>query len=172
MNGDLSVGPQGEAKQNIFLIRFANSGIGPAEVRSLEVFDRTRPVRGFDDLIRLTRTAFPGVHGRMGFASINGTMIPRDGHVNLFIFAPPAASDAVIASALPKLSKLSFRMCYCSVFDECYVSDGRLRSARPQRVSACPVVAAPFDDDPSDSRLFAESLTQKDAPIEPAARHR
>ncbi len=172
VSGNLSIGNQGEAKGNMLLIRFANSGIGPAEVRSLEVFDGARALRGFDDLIRLTRAAFPGVQGRTGFAPINGTMLPRDGHVDLFTFASPAMSDASVLSAVPKLSGLRFRLCYCSVFDECYLRDDRARLARPERISACPVVAAPFDDHLSDSRLMAESPAQQTAPVEPAARHR
>lgn len=172
VDGQVNIGPAGETKQNVFLIRFSNSGVGPAQVRSLEVFDGARRLRGFDDLIRLVRAAFPNEHGKMGFASLNGAMIPRDGHVNLLVFSPPAMSDASVGHALPIIQRLHFRWCYCSVFDECFVGDDRIARARPQPIAACPANAALFDDDPANSKLVAQSLGEAGAAVEPAAARR
>ena len=51
----------------------------------------------------------------------------------------PEIPDQLSASLL----KLSFRACYCSVFDECWLGD--LRSTRTRRVRQCPAPQHPFD---------------------------
>lgn len=172
VDAQVNIGPAGDTKQNIFLIRFTNSGVGPADVRSLEVFDGTRRLGGYDDLIRTVRGAFPTEHGRIGFAPLNGAVIPRDGHVNFFLFAPPAMSDASVVRAIPAVERLHFRWCYCSVFDECFLGDDRADSRRPQHVEACPAARLLFDDHPGHSKLVAESIAPTPASVEPAPRGR
>jgi hypothetical protein len=46
--------------------------------------------------------------------------------------------DAIRAGA----EKLEFVSCYCSVFDECWVIDTRIK--RPAQVKTCPVPSTPF----------------------------
>jgi hypothetical protein len=38
--------------------------------------------------------------------------------------------------------RIGIRVCYCSVFDDCYLRDIGYRE--PERVKACPVPAVPY----------------------------
>jgi len=43
-----------------------------------------------------------------------------------------------------EVAKLTFRVCYCSVFDECSVLDTRKTPIRPISIKACAVPEIPF----------------------------
>lgn len=95
-------------------------------------------------------------------ASVSGFVIGARQQQTLV--ALTAAEGAHWASAmLQTIASLNARVCYCSVFDECYVNDTRDRQPRPLRVEACPVPAIPYRDDTSALVLarLAEKLPEK-----------
>jgi len=62
-------------------------------------------------------------------------MVQSGKEVNLFAWA----------RANEVRDKIGVRVCYCAVFEECYVRDSRRRA--PVRVNACPVPAVPCTGD-------------------------
>ncbi|HUJ52846.1 MAG TPA: hypothetical protein VLX08_04785 [Steroidobacteraceae bacterium] len=46
------------------------------------------------------------------------------------------------SGAADALGSIVMRACYCSVFDECWLSD--LRTLHPPRLKECPVPGVPF----------------------------
>ena len=50
-----------------------------------------------------------------------------------------------LARLKPLLARIDVRVCYCSVFDECYVHDSR--RTEPGRIESCPVPAVPYTDE-------------------------
>jgi hypothetical protein len=132
--------PQG---QDIISLSVSNKGVGPAKVETVEVSWEGRPLRTNRELLEaccdLPRTA-PALP-QMQSNSLQGTML-RPGEVRSFLVVPRMPeSEAVWARLLRARADISVRACYCSVFDECWVSD--LQTLHPESVKRC---AAPKVD--------------------------
>ncbi len=133
-------------------IMVRNAGVGPAKVESFSISYDGKPVRGWAALIAAccvpaqTPRETPDLPALTDNRMISSKLIKR----------VLRASDSVTLLHLPKTDtnaplwtklddarfKLAFNVCYCSVFDECWVSD--LRSTVQQRVKTCPVDAVPY----------------------------
>jgi hypothetical protein len=133
-------------------IGVSNGGVGPAKIRSFEVFYRSRPVRSGIDLMRkccglgagkdAVNAAFP--HGFE--SSVVDDTVLRPGENNPVLRVPrsdtaPAVTDRL--AAIATLTQISFRVCYCSVLDQCWIGD--LKSTRVQPVRECSAPEHPFD---------------------------
>lgn len=139
-------------EKHTIVIGVSNGGVGPAKIRSFEMFYRGQPVSSALDLMRKccglgrdeasVKAAFP-----QGFSSsiIDETVL-RPGENNPVLRVPrsttaPAITDRL--AAFDTLTNLSFRVCYCSVLDQCWIND--LRSTRTQPVSECRAPEHPYD---------------------------
>jgi hypothetical protein len=125
-----------------------NSGVGPAKVESFEMFWKGKPVRRSRDLI--LRCCGPEhdpplTRGPWTNGTIGGTVI-RAGESRMFITYDETPDNKASWDALDqaRLKELVFRICYCSVFDECFRTD--FNALHPARVDRCPVPAAPYKD--------------------------
>jgi hypothetical protein len=138
----------------------SNKGIGPARLETLELWSDGTAVASVDQLGKLLKAAGAGQPLRTNVegATVVGEILGvRDSTSFLRITAPdlqqwglPFANVGV---------SLKARVCYCSVFDECFVADDRKQTSRSVRVSHCPAVEVPFQDDVS---VF---LRQQRAPV-------
>lgn len=129
-------------------ITVANSGVGPARIESLEIFHAGQPVTQPDQLVRLLKAAGDAatIIGNVDGESVTGTLVGAGATKTAFKFS---AGDGALWSR-PMLAlgtKLETRICYCSVFDDCYVSDSRVRRGRATRADACPAIKTAFDED-------------------------
>lgn len=136
-------GPQGDAA-----IGFSNGGVGPAKVKSLEVFYDGIAVSSDIDLLRrccgLRNESLASQLPKGIVYSVADETVIRPGEENTVLLvhrlkSAPDVPDRLIAA----LGRISFRACYCSVLDECWRSD--LRSTRTEPVKACPAPQRPFD---------------------------
>ena len=78
-------------------------------------------------------------------SSLHG-MVMRAGDTRTFMLMRRTDDNAAVYDRLGEASPLdhmTMRLCYCSVFDECWLSD--LRALNPEPVATCPVPAVPFD---------------------------
>ncbi|HEY2177944.1 MAG TPA: hypothetical protein VGH15_05125 [Caulobacteraceae bacterium] len=131
-------------------IGFGNSGVGPAKVKFLEVFYAGAPVRSSLDLLRrccgLAADAVGASaqirHGLL--KSVADETVIRAGENNPVMLLQRARAAPVVASRFDDaLRRITFRACYCSILDECWLSD--LRSTRTHPVKVCPAPDHPFD---------------------------
>jgi hypothetical protein len=133
-------------------IGVSNGGVGPAKIRSFEMFYRGQPIGSGLDLLRkccglgvgpqAVKTAFPNGTSN----SIVDETVLRPGEDNPVLRVPPSMTVPKITNKLAQVSTLTrvtFRVCYCSVLDQCWISD--LRSTRVQTVSECRPPEHPFD---------------------------
>lgn len=134
------------SKQRVRSLSFTleNLGVGPARVRSFEVFIDNVPVRDHSELMRRARglkdsevlpqqyTFTISAHGR----------VLRAGEAVNFLRYDFEGADAPTWEALDKarFGRLMMRVCYCSVFDECWINQSD--AADPIAVAACPVVTS------------------------------
>jgi hypothetical protein len=126
----------------------SNGGVGPAKVRSFEVFYRGQPVSSGPDLLRrccgLSSGPVEATHQLNGYRySIIDDTVLRPGENNIVVDLKGGADAVVLQRFRGAVSQVTYRACYCSILDECWVSD--LMSLRVQPVKACSPPAHPFN---------------------------
>jgi hypothetical protein len=134
---------EGPQNTRVFSLYVVNNGVGPAKVETVEVSWKGQPVRNARELIKLCCSngqspAEPGVEtsGLMG-------SVLRAGELRKVIEFPEDTSHAGLTNRLTvSLHDIEWKACYCSVFDECWVSD--LETMHPQSVKDCPPAKVPF----------------------------
>ena len=138
----------GLGQRPVLNIELINTGIGPARIRSVEVSFGGKPVGNFlallaaccanaaDGSLPKTQIYFSG--------DLRGQMLPAGKSRRLFSW-PEAQNDPRWARLKPLTTKVDVRVCYCSVFDECYAHDSR--RTEPERIEKCPVPALPYADE-------------------------
>lgn len=120
-----------------------NKGVGPAKIRSLEVFYDGKPMQGEDALLRAMTgdKPIPVVRSR-----VVGSVLSADEAVN-FLSVPEQSVESADLLQLAHLSEnITLRACYCSAFDECWVTDRTVKPATTEEVDECPVPAVPFQE--------------------------
>jgi hypothetical protein len=116
----------------------ANKGVGPATIESMDVIVDGKAVASPRALLNslLKRVTTPG-HPRVLQSDVVHTVVAAREQMSFVDFSP--VSDytpeeyAVIAD---RLSKVRIVTCYCSVFEECWVTD--TYQQRPSKVKRCP----------------------------------
>ena len=148
VQADSSLGQQGVR------LWISNAGIGPAKLESLEVLyngevmptERALLERccgvSADPVLRKTQLTGPIPRFRLK----NSVMRPGEDDTVLTL-QPSYASVGVLGQLSRAAGSISYRACYCSVFDECWLSN--LQDLRPRRVASCPMNDRSFNEDAS-----------------------
>jgi hypothetical protein len=124
-----------------FAVRTYNQGIGPARIRSMEVRVDGEPVQTWRDMLDAL-----GVE-TSGFSQdrTNGRVLPGQSE----LASLQAAGDGISApvyEAYLNGNRLTFALCYCSVYDDCWQLETRGLDEERERVDACASdPAAEFD---------------------------
>ena len=113
-----------------------NNGVGPAIVRGLQIEYRDRSYVGFRELLDACCSE-PGEPVSTGIGSINGEVL-RSGEEAMFAMITSAGTDQEVFDRFNR-ERLQFKVsvCYCSVFDDCWVESWELDS--PEPVEQCPM---------------------------------
>ena len=140
-----------DARQLELHFKATNAGVGPAKVRSFEVFYKGKPYPSSTALMRACCDPHFAAAEALKLSElaardfitgmILGSVI-RAGESKGFITYAFDARHAVAWHALDlaRQRSLSFRICYCSVFDECWINTiGHGHQLDPVRVDKCPV---------------------------------
>jgi hypothetical protein len=112
-----------------------NNGVGPGEIRWAEARLDGRPVARLTDLLQ----SCCGLKDAKTTASLSGRMISPQTSFDFLVLQPTAETRAGVDrfSQLSMSDRIEMRICYCSVFDECWA----IRTSgeeRPMRVKQCP----------------------------------
>ncbi|HEY1425907.1 MAG TPA: hypothetical protein VGF50_04470 [Caulobacteraceae bacterium] len=147
-----------------------NAGVGPAKVESFEVSWKGQPVRNSVELLERCcgldlaelearrRAANANVDQQVAAAqrasrssiSSNGVsanpgatgVMEAHQQVNFLVLPLTPQTAPVWAKLNAARFQVQTRACYCSVFDECWLSD--LHTLRPTAVKSCPAPKVPF----------------------------
>ena len=123
-------------------VDLTNDGLGPALVRSAQLYLDGRPVGAWGDVVRTVFTD-PNLH-------MKGTVAARMSSLNASTTIRPGDSHLLIAITLPKKAtikalfrhQVSMDICYCSLNDRCWTlhsTPGRAGGEYPHSVSHCTV---------------------------------
>jgi len=126
-------------------VNVSNVGIGPAKVESGEMFWHGRAYATWEDLARVCCGYVQPTDSADAIrtSSLEGEVLAPGKSAPLLYYPwTPANSDAwqKLRKVVPALQ---FRICYCSVFDECWLMVGA--SLHPKSVSVCPVPRVPYN---------------------------
>ena len=123
-------------------LALVNAGVGPAKLESLEIVWQGKAYSSSEYLLSaccgFRAYAFPSTgHTPVSTSGVHDIVI-RAGETLPFLDLPLGADNDPAWHALDRERfKMHFCACYCSVFDDCWVSD--LKQLHPQRVDKCPV---------------------------------
>jgi hypothetical protein len=129
------IGPNGEHR---FSLTTSNQGVGPAEIRTAEVLLDGKPVGSAEDLLKACCNE---VSSDVGTSSLFGRML-RPGEVAPYLIIPEEPQNSEFLLRFKKAmnaGRIETRLCFCSVFDECWIAKSR-GFARPETVRQCPPV--------------------------------
>jgi hypothetical protein len=129
-----ATGNANDKGENEITMKIENAGVGPAKLISLEIFQGERRIRTPLDLIDALDPAAPRPSMQLG---ITLPTVLRAGTDTLIVGMKRAGNEALWDKLNKERFRLRFRACYCSVFDECWVSD--LATVSPQSVEQCAV---------------------------------
>jgi hypothetical protein len=132
--------PQGP---RVFSIVVVNNGVGPAKVESVEVSWKGHPVRNPRELEELCcHTGQASTPPPVETSSLMGTVLRAGESRNILTFPEDGEHERLTQGLQISLDDITWKACYCSVFDECWVTD--LRTMHPPSVRECPVPRVPF----------------------------
>jgi hypothetical protein len=139
-------------EQGLPHLRFsaANSGVGPAKVESFEVFWKGRAYAKSYELLKdccgFDLAAYEAAKFRHGTPVIGGNVagrVIRAGETVTFLDIKMGPDNEKMWHALDEARRdLQYSICYCSVFDECWLNDRN--DLTPARVKKCEAPKVPY----------------------------
>lgn len=145
-----------QGHSNVRLV-LTNEGIGPARIESFELWWDGKPMSWAGALLQgccMTTAAETEEAKTMPIS--NGVAAPRilraGEHVDFFGLVQSPGNTDLWSKLNMERSQITTRVCYCSVFDQCWVQAsgrGLLRQdpkklIHPDRVDSCPAPAVPY----------------------------
>jgi hypothetical protein len=117
--------------REVITLTLKNTGVGPARIDSFELFYKGKPLSGL--------SGFADCCGKGRFNAATSTVLdevlPARDSINFLSIPKSATAPEIWAAADRERFNIRVRVCYCSVFDECFVRDSSER--RPHRVDEC-----------------------------------
>ena len=120
-----------------------NKGVGPAVIRSAQVFVGGKPQRDWDAVMRSLQ--LDGMS--FGQSTFNGNVLSAGETLDWLKFMDHASFQRFRDTA--RRAKLDFKVCYCSTLGDCWVNDTTKGNGNVRiPVDKCPAVPVPqqFDD--------------------------
>jgi hypothetical protein len=113
-----------------------NTGVGPARLETFEVFYKDKPVANLKELaIACCAGADQHVKGSFGTSSVRGNVLPARETIHFVSLRKDRNAPEIWAIANRERFNVSERICYCSVFDDCWVATSN--SMKPTAVKEC-----------------------------------
>ena len=138
-----------EERSSAISISIKNEGVGPAKVESFEVFYKDQPVDSSLDLLRRccglsqdNTTAREQLSHDISLGDVADNVIRPDESRQMIRMGRPASDSSLFDSFDAQFGSFTFRVCYCSILDKCWMSN--LQTLKPAEVASCPVPTHPF----------------------------
>jgi hypothetical protein len=105
-------------------IAVANNGLGPAHIRTFEVFVDGQPQQSWEALVGKIAPDIPNVYVK--FSVPTGHLWPKEQIKDVF-----ETTHGALIDRLRTHNSISVRICYCSLYEECWLSqDGSVGSVK------------------------------------------
>jgi hypothetical protein len=137
-------GNEDDAGNPVISLTIKNTGVGPARIDSFELFYDGKAMATMKDVYAACCAAkAPNAKMSYAYSVVADQVLPAREKIEFFTF--PAKGNSVDLFNLFNIErfKIAVRACYCSVFEECWIRDTRVR--KPERVKSCPAPKVPFE---------------------------
>lgn len=126
-------------------IQIENKGVGPAKIESLELFYNQVAQPNPQALLKaMLKPVDPGHHFPVLQSDVIDLVLAAREEIPFVDIHPENFTPAEYATLRQEVPKVHFRVCYCSVFDECSVLDTQVVPTRAVAVKSCPVPKVQF----------------------------
>ena len=114
----------------------SNQGVGPGEIRTAELLVDGKPQPDLDSALAAC-CGVPARYAAMRTSTLFGRML-RPGENLEYMALPATAGDQAAAKAFKEAmaDRIETRICFCSVFDECWATSNKAEG-RPTPVAQC-----------------------------------
>ena len=132
--------------QKLLTVNVTNAGIGPAKVESVALFWHGKAYRSARELLHDCCGYQPQPAGALVTSTLQGWVLRPGAELHL-IWYPYPSTDPGPWNAFRTILKSgsdspTFRICYCSAFNQCWLTNGH--ELDPPRVKVCPVAKVPL----------------------------
>ena len=131
-NISYSTGNELPGQPRTITLALRNTGVGPARIDSFEVFYDDTPVHNFAELLRACCGASST---NFAVSVVRNEVLPARDEIDFATFSAGPNPPKLWEELNTKRFGVRVRVCYCSVFEECWVKDSRV--ARPDPVKQC-----------------------------------
>ena len=116
-----------------FTVSFANTGVGPARMRAMQVAIKGHAVSDWAEAVaRLDGEITENVSRNF----IGNRVLSPDETVDAFSTSDPDLARKFLAAVSRPDTYIAY--CYCSIFDECWLADSRQSLQDPEPLESCP----------------------------------
>ncbi len=143
----------GNGGQRVLSLNVQNAGVGPAKIETFELFWSEKPYRSSADLMKDCCGYMPGsnrsdAENALGTSEVAGTVLRAGDNVPIIRYVLTTENAATWNAFSAQRFKLNYRVCYCSVFNECWLSNkqsvGDQQNLNPRSVKVCPQPNLPY----------------------------
>lgn len=134
-------------------LNIKNAGVGPAKIQSLELFWNGKPLRSSQELLtdccgfraeHRESAASPRAGNPLSTSIASGTVLRAGENIAMVRYSRAGADASTYRALDASRDRIRYRICYCSVLDECWLSNGDTLS--PPKVKECPRPAIPYGE--------------------------
>lgn len=126
-------------------LRVVNAGVGPAKIESAELIWKGTAYRSDEDFLKACCGA-AGSELKFDSDLLQAEVLRAGSEITFLGFKQPTNPSVFALLQQAMISRdLQLRICYCSIFDECWSSDLTLFSLKPASVESCDKPRVPFD---------------------------
>ena len=109
-----------------------NTGVGPARIDTFEVFYKNKPLADFPQLLKACCDA---ASSNFSMSVVGNEVLPARDEIDFLTFSAASNKPDVWEALNKRRFDVRVRVCYCSVFDECWVRDSS--APRPSPIKQC-----------------------------------
>lgn len=142
--GSFSVSDQNLTPKRLETVNISNVGVGPAKVESSEMFWNGRAYATWRALARVCCAYMEPVNTAEAIrtSSLGGQVLPPEKIITILYYPWTPANSSTWQKLHAIVPAVKFKVCYCSVFDKCWIKAEE--SLNPKPVSVCPVPRVPY----------------------------
>lgn len=129
-------------------LMLTNEGIGPAKIETFEALWKGQPQRSLTELVHTCCAAAAPTGFDASYATTHGIVLRPGQSQNFIVFPRNARDQALLAALVPEMHNLTFRYCYCSAFNDCWLATDIFEGPKnltPPQVRVCPRPPVPYN---------------------------
>jgi hypothetical protein len=139
----------GSDPRHLLSLNIENAGVGPAKIETLELFWKGKPYGGAEELLKdccdyktSHSNQAPAEDNPLSTSEVAGTVLRAGDSISIVRYGLTPDNTATWQALHSQRMKISYRVCYCSVFNECWLTElrelGDKQNLNPQSVKMCP----------------------------------